>query len=165
MTVDSQDHIWIHRLTDPLHSAFTIVHRLREDKDGLLYVCDRGNQRIQIFKRDGTFIKETFIRPTTNVGSTYDIAFSRDPEQRFMFVVDGRNEKVWIVRRNDLQVIGEFGYTGRNGGGFVLAHAIGIDSKNNLYVGESDGMRVQRFLCKGLGPQTRQYDKYGIATN
>ena len=151
--------------TDPPHTAFTVVHCLREDKDGLLYVCDRGNQRIQVFKRDGTFIKETFIRPTTNVGSTYDIAFSRDPEQQFMFVVDGRNEKVWILRRADLQVIGEFGHTGRNGGGLILAHAIGIDSKNNLYIGESEGMRVQRFLYKGLGPQTRQYDKYGIALN
>jgi hypothetical protein len=91
-----------------------------------------------------------------------DLVFSRDPEQRFVFVGDGRNDKVWILRRSDLHVIGEFGYTSHWGGGFSVIHNLAIDSKNNLYVTESlEGKRVQRFLYKGLGPATREYDDYG----
>ena len=149
--------------TDPKPQQFTVVHSVRIDQDGLVYVGDRNNSRIQVFEKDGTFIKEAFIRPTTVRGSVLDFVFSRDPEQRFVFVGDGRNDKVWILRRSDLQVIGELGFTSHWGGGFSTIHNLAVDSKNNLYVAESlEGKRAQRFLYKGLGPQTREYDEYGL---
>ncbi len=76
------------------------VHCAEVSNDGLVYVCDRANNRIQVFQRDGTFVNETFIaRRTRGDGAVWDIAFSRDPEQKFLFVADGRNEKVYIVLR------------------------------------------------------------------
>jgi hypothetical protein len=89
--------------------------------------------------------------------------FSKDRDQRWLFVADGRNDKVWILRRTDLQVVSEFGSGGQFGGQFTIAHAIAADSKNNVYVGESlTGNRVQRFLYKGMGRPTKRYDRYGI---
>ena len=149
--------------TDPKSTQFSVVHSVRIDKDGLVYVGDRNNSRIQVFTKDGTYIKEAYIRPTTVRGSVLDFVFSRDPEQRFVFVGDGRNDKVWILRRSDLRVIGEFGFTSHWGGGFSIIHNIAVDSKNNLYVTESlEGKRAQKFSYKGLGPQTRQYDEHGM---
>jgi len=147
------------------------VHCAVFDKDGLLWVCDRANSRIQVFRKDGTFVREGWFgapeagtvqtawafddgkgglnRPP--LGSLFDLAFSRDPEQRFGFVADGRNERVWVFRRSDMKIIGSIGHPGHWGGGFTLAHNLAVDSKNNLYVSESaGGSRVQRFLYKGL---------------
>ena len=152
--------------TDPPHPQFSVAHSVRIDKDGLVYVGDRNNSRIQVFNKDGTFVKEAFIKPTTMRGTVLDLNFSKDPEQRWVFVADGRNDKVWILRRSDLQVVGEFGHGGQFGGGFTIAHAVAADSQNNLYVGESlTGNRVQKFTFKGLGPQTRTYDRYGLVQN
>lgn len=151
--------------TDPPPTQFAVAHSVHIDKDGLVYVGDRNNSRIQVFKKDGTYIKEGFIKPTTMRGTVLDLNFSKDTGQRWIFVADGRNDKVWILRRSDLQVIGEFGHGGQMGGEFTIAHAIAADSKNNVYVGESlTGNRVQRFLYKGTKPATRHYDRYGIAT-
>lgn len=95
-----------------------------------------------------------------------DFAFSRDPDERFVFVADGRNDKVWILRRSDLQVVGEFGHAGRFGGQFTVLHAIAVDSENNIYTGESvSGNRVQKFTYKGMGPQIHRYDRYGFVQN
>lgn len=152
--------------TDAPPSQFAVAHSARIDKDGLLHVGDRNNSRIQVFKKDGTFVKEAFIKPTTMRGTVLDLNFSKDPGQRWVFVADGRNDKVWILRRSDLQVIGEFGNGGQMGGEFTIAHAIAADSRNNLYVGESlTGNRVQRFLYKGTRPATRRYDRYGLSVN
>ena len=148
---------------DPRPQQFNTAHTVRIDQDGLVYVGDRNNSRIQVFEKDGSFVKEALVKPTTNRGSVLDFVFSRDPEQRFVFVVDGRNERVWILRRSDLRVIGEFGHASHFGGGFTVAHNIGIDSRNNLYVTESlEGKRVQRFLYTGLGPAEHEYDEYGL---
>ena len=149
--------------TDPRPSQFAVAHSVRIAKDGLVYVGDRNNSRIQVFQKDGTFVQEALVRPTTMRGTLLDLNFSGDPEQRWLFVADGRNDKVWILRRSDLQVIGEFGHGGQFGGQFTIIHAIAADSQNNIYVGESlTGNRVQRFLYKGTGPATRQYDEYGM---
>lgn len=144
---------------------FELVHCVRMDKDDLVYVCDRLNSRIQVFKKDGTFVKEVFIRPHAR-GTPFDLVFSKDPEQRFAYVVDGGNDKVWILRRSDMHVIGEFGRPGHFGGDLTTAHNIAVDSKNNIYVAEStEGKRVQRFLYKGMRPATRTYDAYGVVRN
>ena len=132
---------------------FNTVHCVRFDQDGLLYVCDRANSRIQVFQKDGTFVKEAWVAPETLRGSVLDIAFSRDPDQTYLFVPDGRNEKVWILTRKDLKVIGSFGSSGHFGGQFTIAHNIAVDSRGNLYVTESlTGQRVQRFNLKGYRP-------------
>ncbi len=134
----------------PLSTQMNTVHCVWIDNKDEVYVCDRANSRIQVFKRDGTFVREAQVAPETMRGSVLDLAFSKDPEQRWMFVADGRNDKVWILRKSDMTVVGSFGHSSHWGGGFTVAHSIAIDSKNNIYVAETlTGQRIQRFLYKG----------------
>jgi hypothetical protein len=124
-------------------------------KDGLVYVCDRVNDRIQVFKKDGTFVKEMFIGKETigGSGSVWDIAFSIDPAQKFIITPDGTNEIVWQLLRNSLEVVGNWGSAGHGAGEFYGAHSIAIDSKSNVFITETyEGKRVQKFVYKGLGP-------------
>ena len=134
------------------------VHCAELAKDGLLYVCDRVNDRIQVFKRDGTFVKEVFIaKRTLGDGSVWDIAFSRDPEQKYLYLADGANEKVYILLRDSLEILTSFGDGGRQPGQFYAVHSIATDSKGNIYTTETyRGQRVQRFIYKGLGPVAKQ---------
>lgn len=128
---------------------FNTVHCVRLSRDGLLYVCDRNNNRIQVFKKDGTFVKEAWVAKETipPSGVTNDIAFSPDAAQRFIYIIDGENSKVWILRRETLEVVGSFGRGGHFAGEFTQAHNLATDSKGNIYVGESlEGKRVQRFV-------------------
>ena len=135
------------------NQQFEDVHGIALSRDGLVYVCDRSNNRVQVFQRDGTFVKEGLISPETLKGTAYDIAFSADPEQRFAYVVDGQNEKVWILLRDSMEVVGSFGAGGHWGGAFTTAHSIATDSRGNIYVGETwEGKRVQRFLYMGPTP-------------
>lgn len=133
---------------------FTIVHCLVASNDGLIYVCDRANSRVQVFKKDGTYVGEVFLEPKNiGIGTTYAIAFSSDPQQKYMYVGDGSDKKIFIVRRSDLKLLSSFGGAGREGGRFMLIHAMVTDSKGNLYVGETiDNNRVQRFLFTGMKP-------------
>jgi NHL repeat len=130
------------------------VHCAELAKDGLLYVCDRVNDRIQVFKKDGTFVKEVFIaKRTMGDGSVWDIAFSKDPQQKYIYLADGANEKVYIMLRDSLEILTSFGDGGRQPGQFYAVHSIATDSKGNIYTTETyRGQRVQRFLYKGLGP-------------
>jgi sugar lactone lactonase YvrE len=144
---------WAFKPDGPPASQFQNVTGVSISRDGLVYVCDRGNSRVQVFKKDGTFIKEQLISPRTPRGTVDTIAFSPDPEQRYAYVADPRNMKIWILRRSDLQILGSFGRPGHFGGGFTSSAYVAVDSKHNLYVGEGqDGKRVQRFVYKGLGP-------------
>jgi hypothetical protein len=131
------------------------VHCVEISRDELVYVCDRVNDRIQVFKKDGTYVKEGFVAKwTRGFGSVHDISLSRDPQQRWVFVADGANRKVWIVRRSDLKVLGSFGHGGHYAGEFAITHAMAIDSKGNLYVGETiGGNRVQKFKFMGTKRQ------------
>ena len=134
------------------------VHCVERTNDGLVYVCDRQADRIQVFNPDGTFVKEAwFAKDTLGSGSTWDIAFSRDPEQKFIFLADGTNEKVRIVDRATLTEITNFGDGGRQPGQFFGVHSIAIDSKGNLYTTETyEGKRIQKFVYKGMGPVARK---------
>jgi DNA-binding beta-propeller fold protein YncE len=134
------------------------VHCAELAKDGLLYVCDRVNDRIQVFKKDGTFIKEVFIaKRTLGDGSVWDIAFSKDPQQKYIYLADGANEKVYILLRDTLEILTSFGDGGRQPGQFYAVHSIATDSKGNIYTPETyRGQRVQRFIYKGLGPIAKQ---------
>jgi hypothetical protein len=127
------------------------VHCARPSRDGLVYVCDRINDRIQVFKRDGTFVKEFSISPKTAAnGSVWDIALSRDPHQQFIFLADGRNNELLTLRRETGEVVSTTGRPGRGAGEFHWVHDIALDSKGNLYTGEVDtGKRVQRFVQRG----------------
>jgi DNA-binding beta-propeller fold protein YncE len=132
------------------------VHCAQLSGDGLLYVCDRVNDRIQVFKPDGGFVKEAFIEPgTLGSGAAWDIAFSRDPQQQFLYVADGENDKVHILDRASLEVLTSFGQGGRQPGEFYGVHSIATDSKGNIYTTETyRGQRVQKFVYKGLAPVT-----------
>jgi DNA-binding beta-propeller fold protein YncE len=134
------------------------VHCAELAKDGLLYVCDRVNDRIQVFKKDGTFVKEVFIaKRTLGDGSVWDIAFSRDPQQKYLYLADGANEKVYILLRDSLEILTSFGDGGRQPGQFYAVHSIATDSKGNIYTTETyRGQRVQRFIYKGLAPVVKQ---------
>jgi len=101
------------------------VHCAELSNDGLVYVCDRPNDRLQVFKEDGTFIKEGFIRKNTlGDGSTWDIAFSKDPKQKYIFLADGANEKIHILDRESLDVLTSFGDGGRQPGDVVVHRAL-----------------------------------------
>jgi DNA-binding beta-propeller fold protein YncE len=134
------------------------VHCAELSNDGLLYVCDRPNDRIQVFKPDGTFVKEQILfKNTLGDGSAWDIAFSKDPQQKYIFLADGSNEKIHILDRESLQVLTSFGDGGRQPGQFYAVHSIAADSKGNLFTTETyRGQRVQKFLYKGMAAVTKQ---------
>lgn len=137
----------------PPSQQFQTLTGVAVSKDGLVYAGDRSNNRIQVFKRDGTFVREKFILPKTPRGTVDTLAFSADPEQQFLYDADPRNMRVWILRRSDLEILGSFGQGGHFGGQFNSSAYVVTDKKGNLYVGEGvDGRRVQRFLYKGLKP-------------
>jgi hypothetical protein len=124
--------------------------------DGMVYVCDRGNNRIQVFRKDGTFVREAQIMPRTlGEGSVWDAALSRDAQQRYLFVADGMNERVHVLDRQTLEILTSFGTGGRYPGHFVKLSSIAVDSRGNLYTGEDlNGHRVQKFEYRGMGPVT-----------
>jgi DNA-binding beta-propeller fold protein YncE len=134
------------------------VHCADLSNDRLLYVCDRVNDRLQVFKTDGTFVKEAFFnKETLGSGSVWDIAFSKDPQQRFLYLADGENDKVHVILRETLELLTSFGEGGRQPGEFYGVHSIATDSKGNIYTTETyRGQRVQRFVFKGLGPVTKK---------
>ncbi len=133
------------------------VHCAELSNDNLLYVCDRVNDRIQVFKPDGTFIKEVFIaKRTLGDGSVWDIAFSKDPQQKYIYLADGANEKVYVMLRDSLEILTSFGDGGRQPGQFYAVHSIATDSKGNVYTTETyRGQRVQRFNYKGIAAVTK----------
>jgi DNA-binding beta-propeller fold protein YncE len=134
------------------------VHCAQLANDGLLYVCDRTNDRIQVFKTDGTFVKETFVaKETLGDGSVFDIAFSKDPQQKYLYLADGSNMKIHIFERDTMQELTTFGDGGRQPGEFYAVHSIDTDSKGNLFTTETyRGQRVQKFRYKGLAAVTKK---------
>jgi DNA-binding beta-propeller fold protein YncE len=131
----------------PPPPQFRIVHSVRISHDGLVYVCDRTNNRIQVFRKDGAFVREAFIaKDTFGSGSVWDIGFSTDPGQTFLFVPDGTNQLIYIVDRQTLAVVSSFGGAGHWAGQFYGAHNIAVDSTGALFITETyEGKRVQKF--------------------
>ncbi|MES1254260.1 MAG: hypothetical protein ABUS56_01550 [Acidobacteriota bacterium] len=136
---------------NPVHCADLSVDRL-------LYVCDRLGDRLQVFTPEGKFVKEAFYaKNTKNQGSAWDVAFSKDPQQKYIFMADGVNEKIRVIDRQTLQELTAFGDGGRQPGQFYGVHSIAVDSKGNLYTTETyEGKRLQKFVYKGLGPVAKQ---------
>jgi hypothetical protein len=126
------------------------VHCVRIAKDGLVYVCDRQNDRIQVFRKDGTFVKEFFVaKETLQQGSLWDLDFW-GARQTFLMNADGANNEVRTLVRETGEVVGSFGRNGRNAGEFHWVHNIAVDSKGNIYTTEVDtGKRAQKFTPVG----------------
>jgi DNA-binding beta-propeller fold protein YncE len=132
----------------------TPVHCVRIARDGLVYVCDRRNNRIQVFRRDGTFVREITVAPDTRGnGAVWDLDFSADPAQAYLFAADGENNRVWLLQRDSGRMLSRFGRSGRHAGNFHWVHNLAVDSKGNVYTAEVEtGKRVQKFVNQGLGP-------------
>ena len=128
------------------------VHCAQPSNDGLIYVCDRTNDRIQVFKNDGTFVKQYVVKPgTRGDGSVWEIAFSRDPQQKFLYISDGSNENIHVFDRQSMKELYWFGGGGRQPGQFYAVHSIVTDSKGDIYTTETyRGQRVQKFVYKGM---------------
>ena len=139
----------------PLPRQFQNVGCVKLSRDGMVYVCDRQGDRIQVFQKDGKFVKEAYVSPTTTgEGSVWSLALSRDPQEQFLYVADGQDKKILVLRRDTLSVVSSFGQGGRLPGTFYAVGSIAVDSKGNLYVGEDrGGQRVQKFVFKGLQPR------------
>ncbi|HZF03885.1 MAG TPA: hypothetical protein VE932_06090 [Patescibacteria group bacterium] len=130
------------------------VHCVRLSRDGLLYVCDRANNRIQVFRKDGAFVGEFVVAPATRGGgSTWDVDLSQDARQTFLYDADGENNHVWTLLRETGRVLTHFGRNGRSAGQFHWIHNMAVDSKGNVYTTEVDtGKRAQKFVYMGTFP-------------
>jgi hypothetical protein len=135
------------------------VHCIERANDGMVYVCDRQHDRLQVFTPDGKFVKEGFFaRNTLGSGTAWDIVFTKDPDQRFILLADGQNSRVRIIVRETLEEITAFGAGGRQPGQFYGVHSLASDSKGNIYTTETyEGKRVQKFIYKGIGTVPRGY--------
>jgi hypothetical protein len=129
------------------------VHCVKLSRDGLVYVCDETNTRIQVFTRQGKFVKEFPLRVARGItGSPWMLSLSADPGQKHLLIADGRNNIVQILRRTDGVEAGRFGHAGRMAGDFQWVHQAAIDSKGNYYTGESTGgKRIQKFVLINSG--------------
>ena len=137
----------------PPSPQFRIVHAVRISSDGLVYVCDRTNDRLQVFTKDGRFVRETVIaKDTLGSGSVWDVGFSTDPKQAFLFINDGTNQLIYVVDRQTLEVVSTFGGAGHWAGQFYGAHNLAVNAKGDLFITETyEGKRVQKFIYAGLG--------------
>jgi DNA-binding beta-propeller fold protein YncE len=129
------------------------VHCVRPTREGLVYVCDRVNDRVQIFRKDGTFVSEAFFEKNTRLsGSVSELAFSPDAAQRFIYMVDGVNNELRVVERTTNAVVARVGRPGRYAGQFHVVHNVAVDAQGNVYTTEvNTGQRVQKF--RRLDPQ------------
>jgi hypothetical protein len=136
------------------HVFANVVHDVVISNAGLLYICDRWGNRIHVYEKDGTFVRNIWVRNGTPTlpdprGTAWTMVFSNDPEQRLIYLMNGRREEVHIIDHASGEILSTFGRPGHQLGAFTHGHTIAIDSKNNLYVGETHtGRRVQRFRPK-----------------
>jgi DNA-binding beta-propeller fold protein YncE len=131
----------------PPAKQFRTVSCVTIARDGMVYVCDRQNNRVQVFRKDGTFLKETVVsKATRGNGAVWDIALSSDAGQRHLFIADGTDQKIVVLQRTTLTPVGEFGGGGRWPGYFYGVGSLAVDSRGNVYTGETfEGKRVQKF--------------------
>lgn len=132
-------------------------HCIAMDKNKLIFACDRGQNKINVYQRSGTFVRAIPVVPGTpgGNGSAWDIAFSPGPAQTFAYVSDGGNEVLWIfdhagaLAGNPHPILAGFGQPGHDPGTFTFLHLMAIDSKGNIYVGETiNGRRIQKLIPK-----------------
>jgi sugar lactone lactonase YvrE len=148
------------------------LHCVHFSTDGLVYVCERGSDRVQVFTKQGKYVTSYFVHPSTPArgpecggpgsltfgmcGTIYNLTFSHDAAQKYVLIADGTNDKVWIQDRRSGAVAGSIGNNGRMAGYFHWIDAIAMDSRGNLYTGEVDtGKRVQKFVLTNGDGQRR----------
>jgi DNA-binding beta-propeller fold protein YncE len=141
----------VRTFSGPAPAQFNLVHSVVISRDDLVYVADRSNNRIQVFHPDGTFVKEAFIvrEIRTPTGTAMDLALSPDDRQQFLYL-SGGDQHIRILNRETLQVVTTLGRLGHYPGQFYHLHVLAVDSKGNIYTGESSGKRIQKFLFKGF---------------
>ena len=132
---------------EPIRQFRSPVHDVTISHDGMVYVADRTNNRVQVYQKDGEFVEEAFVRPETlGSGSVSGVTLSTDADQRWLFMPDGTNNVVWVLDRMSLVVVDYFGRLGKNAGQFYRLHNLAIDSRGNLYTTEVNvGQRLQKF--------------------
>jgi DNA-binding beta-propeller fold protein YncE len=141
----------------PLKQFRNPVHCAEISNDNLLYVCDRQGNRIQVFHTDGKFVKEGFIaKETRGPGSVWDIAFSRDSQQKYIYLADGGSHNIRILLRDTLEELTTIGSGGKLPGQLYGTHNLITDTRGNLYVAETYGARIQKFVYKGIGSVTKK---------
>jgi len=128
-----------------------VVHSVAISNAGLVYVGDRQGDRVQVFDKMGNFKRNIWIRTGTPTlpdkrGTAWWTAFSPDPEQKYLYVMNGRNEQVHVLDHASGTILSSFGRPGHQLGNFIHGHSIAVDSKGNLYVAETNwGRRVNKF--------------------
>jgi DNA-binding beta-propeller fold protein YncE len=132
----------------PPAKQLNLVHCLALSKDGLIYICDRTNDRIQVFAKDGRFVSEFVVHPETQgMGSVVNLGFSADPDQKFLIAADDGNSMVRILDRKSGAEVSQFGHRGHNAGQFEALHQLAVDANGVIYTGEAGGgMRIQKFV-------------------
>jgi len=143
------------RTYDPVPQQFNLVHGLVISHDGIVYVADRNNNRVQSFTLDGKFLKEAFVAreiPMVGFGTVNSVALSGDKDQRFIYVCEGHQQRVRVLDRRTLEEIPQaaFGHVGQYPGMFLGLHIITTDAKGNIYTGDGRDGRVQKFNFTGL---------------
>ena len=138
----------------PGPDQFAIVHAARVSNDGLVYVADRENRRVQVFTIDGKFVNQVFIgrKNPEPGGTTGCVAFSADPQQEFLYV-SGASQIV-VLNRKTLEILGSFGG--------ASAHHIAADSKGNIYTAETGKRRAQKFVLKGPPPLRADHGQHHV---
>ncbi len=146
ISTDDADHAYTPN--GPMPQDFAGHLTLNVSNDGLVYAADRNANRIHVTTKEGEFLKEFIIAPGTGVGgSTGGVAFSSDPEQKYLIISSLTNNRIWFLNRDDGSIVHEMGHMGENGGQFFGLHMIAVDSQGNIYTGEVfAGERVQRFV-------------------
>lgn len=143
----------------PGPQQFGTTHGIKVSNDGLVYVGDRDNRRIQVFTVDGKYVTQVFVnRRGPSPAGVGGVAFSPDKDQQFMYLADFGNSRLAVLNRKTLEVLYQFGNRSANPGDFQGVHHLAVDSQGNLYTAEVDpGNRAQRFVYKGLSspPATR----------
>jgi DNA-binding beta-propeller fold protein YncE len=134
------------------------------DNSGRVYACDRANDRVQVFTKSGTLLQVIPIKPGTGqvpsgIGSAWDVDFSADKAQSFLFDADGGNEVLWELDHDSGSILVGFGRPGHMAGDFTFLHSVAVDSRNNMFIGETvGGRRVQKFVR--VGDLARATDMY-----
>jgi NHL repeat len=136
------------------------VHCMSISNDGFVYVCNRENARLQVYDKMGKFLKNIDIpwkpytipadgTPKDTGGAAVSLELSRDPNQRFMYLINQNSSEIEVINRESGKIVSSFGRAGHFPGHFDQPHGIGVDSRGNVYVTENRGKRVQKFRIVG----------------